>query len=82
VSYFAFWADKENDIGQTSDRVASLLYDNNISESGLTHTPTGVSEDVALINKKMFPKHLYNKYNHLLYIIELQQRSPQIERLV
>ena len=53
VSYFALWADQENDIGQTSDRVASLLNDNNISETGLAHTPAGVSEDVALIIKNV-----------------------------
>jgi len=53
VSYFALWADKENNIGQTSDRIASLMYDNNISESGLSHSPLGVSEDVALIIKNV-----------------------------
>jgi hypothetical protein len=53
VSYFALWADKENDIGQTLDRVASLSYDNDISETGLSHSPTGVSEDIALIIKNV-----------------------------
>ena len=52
VSYFALWADKD-DIGQTTDRVASLLYDNNISETGLAHTPAGISEDVAVIIKNV-----------------------------